>query len=132
MSIGVGGGAFALVSHEESIFGLDAAGPAPALVPPTDGGTSHLCVADADRMSVSFIGSLFLDFGDRSRFRINGSEVLLEEGLWPHADELGAHGYAPMLSADWTNFGCGQAIVIDGDVLLGGADPRMDGCAAPA
>jgi gamma-glutamyltranspeptidase / glutathione hydrolase len=68
---------------------------------------------------------------DRSRFRIDGSQVLLEEGLWPYADELGADGYTAVLSSDWTNFGCGQAIVIDGDVLLGGADPRMDGCAAP-
>src|SRR3954451_6149700 len=31
MSIGVGGDAFALVSDGQSIFGLDAAGPAPAL-----------------------------------------------------------------------------------------------------
>ena len=68
---------------------------------------------------------------DRSRFRINGSQVLLEEGLWPSAERVCPPGYTPAPSTDWTRFGCGQAIVIDGDVLLGGADPRMDGCAAP-
>jgi gamma-glutamyltranspeptidase/glutathione hydrolase len=180
-------------------------------VAPVDGGTSHLCVVDADRMAVSFIGSLFQDFGsgvvapetgivlqnrgacfsvegavtpgrrpyhtiipgmivsgerayapfgvvgghlqaqahvqlvsallddgldpqaalDRSRFRIDGSQVVLEQGLWPGAEDCCPPGFAPVLSSDWTRFGCGQVIVIDGDVLLGGADPRMDGCAAP-
>ena len=67
---------------------------------------------------------------DRPRFRIDGATVLLEEGLWDRAEELRAAGFAPVLSDDWTRFGCGQAIVIDGDLLIGGSDPRMDGYAA--
>jgi gamma-glutamyltranspeptidase/glutathione hydrolase len=66
----------------------------------------------------------------RSRFRLEGTAVLLEEDLWPLAAELRARGYEPLCSCDWRRFGCGQAIVVDGDVLLGGADPRMDGYAA--
>jgi gamma-glutamyltranspeptidase len=56
--------------------------------------------------------------------------VLLEEGLWPAADTLRAVGYEPALSRDWMRFGCGQVIQVEGDVLRGGADPRMDGYAA--
>jgi gamma-glutamyltranspeptidase / glutathione hydrolase len=67
---------------------------------------------------------------DRSRFRIDGEVVLLEEGLWPAADTVRTAGYEPTLSRDWMRFGCGQVIQIEGEVLLGGADPRMDGYAA--
>ena len=67
---------------------------------------------------------------DRPRFRIDGATVLLEDGLWDRAEELRDSGFAPVLSDDWTRFGSGQAIVIDGDVLIGGSDPRMDGYAA--
>jgi len=182
----------------------------PRPVPPIDGGTSHVCVVDSDRLVVSLISSVFGSFGsgvvapgtgivlqnrgacfavdgqvrpgrrpyhtiipamiagggevtaafgvvgghlqaqahvqlvsallddgldpqaalDRSRFRIEGSAVLLEQGLAPAADELRARGYEPVVSRDWTRFGCGQAIVIDDGVLLGGADPRLDGYAA--
>lgn len=66
---------------------------------------------------------------DRARFRIEGSRVLLEEGLWPSAPEISAVGLQPERSRDWSLFGSGQAITIVGELLLGGSDPRMDGCA---
>jgi len=175
-----------------------------------DGGTSHLCVVDGQRMSVSFIQSLFGSFGsgvvagesgivlhnraacfalagavvagarpyhtlipgllkgpdgrlgafgvvgghlqaqahvqlvsalvdggldpqaalDAARFRVEGSAVLLEEGLWPAAAELAELGLDARPSTDWMRFGCGQAVIARGDALFGGSDPRMDGYAA--
>jgi gamma-glutamyltranspeptidase/glutathione hydrolase len=67
---------------------------------------------------------------DRSRFRIEGGVVRLEEGLWGRAGELEQHGYQVVYDEDAFLFGGGQAIVVSGDVLLGGSDPRKDGYAA--
>jgi gamma-glutamyltranspeptidase/glutathione hydrolase len=67
---------------------------------------------------------------DRSRFRIEGPAVLLEEGLWPAAEEVRAAGFEPVRSRDWAKFGSGQVTLIKDDVLFGGADPRRDGYAA--
>ena len=67
---------------------------------------------------------------DRPRFRIDGSQIHLEEGLWEYADELGALGLTPVLSNDTTIFGGGQLILTNGDGLLGGSDARRDGYAA--
>jgi gamma-glutamyltranspeptidase/glutathione hydrolase len=64
---------------------------------------------------------------DRSRFRVRGSEVLLEEGLWERSTELESHVLRPVLSADTSLFGGGQAILVDGPMLVGGSDPRKDG-----
>ena len=57
-------------------------------------------------------------------------QVLLEEGLWPQAAELEALGLTAVRSTDPRPFGGGQAIVREGDVLLGGSDGRKDGYAA--
>lgn len=67
---------------------------------------------------------------DRSRFRVQGREVLLEEGLWPRAAEIEALGLTAVRSTDPRLFGGGQAIVLEGEVLLGGSDSRKDGYAA--
>jgi len=67
---------------------------------------------------------------DRSRFRVDGGSVLLEEGLWERAGEVEALGLEPVLSRDSYEFGGGQAILVEGDVLVGGSDPRKDGYAA--
>jgi gamma-glutamyltranspeptidase/glutathione hydrolase len=67
---------------------------------------------------------------DRPRFWVDGPLVRLEEGLWDRADELGAQGYQTVCDADTFGFGGGQAIVVHGDALLGGSDPRKDGYAA--
>lgn len=67
---------------------------------------------------------------DRSRFRVQGGEVLLEEGLWPRAAEIDFLGLRAAPSADTSLFGGGQAIAVEGDVLLGGSDGRKDGYAA--
>jgi gamma-glutamyltranspeptidase/glutathione hydrolase len=64
---------------------------------------------------------------DRSRFRVRGAEVLLEEGLWERSTELEALGLRPVLSADASLFGGGQAILLDGGMLVGGSDRRKDG-----
>jgi gamma-glutamyltranspeptidase/glutathione hydrolase len=66
---------------------------------------------------------------DRSRFRVQGDEVLLEEGLWGRAGELEVLGLRPVPSRDDGAFGGGQAILIEGDVLFGGSDARKDGYA---
>jgi gamma-glutamyltranspeptidase/glutathione hydrolase len=67
---------------------------------------------------------------DRPRFRVDGDLVRLEEGLWDRAAELEQLGYQVTRDDDTFGFGGGQAIVLDGDALLGGSDPRKDGYAA--
>jgi gamma-glutamyltranspeptidase/glutathione hydrolase len=67
---------------------------------------------------------------DRPRFRIDGDQVLLEQGLWENAEELERHGLSPVLSDDSGLFGAGQAILVSGEALVGGSDARRDGYAA--
>jgi len=67
---------------------------------------------------------------DRPRFRVEGEDVLLEEGLWGRVGELEALGLRPVPSGDRSRFGGGQAILVEGDVLVGGSDGRKDGYAA--
>ena len=67
---------------------------------------------------------------DRPRFRIEAGVVRLEEGLWGRAGELEQHGHHVVYDEDAFGFGGGQAIVVSGDALLGGSDPRKDGYAA--
>ena len=67
---------------------------------------------------------------DRPRFWVDGPLVRLEEGLWDRADELREQGYETVRDADTFGFGGGQAIVVEGDALFGGSDPRKDGYAA--
>jgi gamma-glutamyltranspeptidase/glutathione hydrolase len=67
---------------------------------------------------------------DRPRFWVDGPLVRLEEGLWPRARELEQLGYETVCDEDTFSFGGGQAIVVDGDALLGGSDARKDGYAA--
>ena len=74
---------------------------------------------------------------DRQWFTVNAAPSDQYTLAVPGSDQYrlapNQSGFANLyLCGDWTNFGCGQAIVIDGDLLLGGADPRMDGSAAPA
>jgi gamma-glutamyltranspeptidase/glutathione hydrolase len=66
---------------------------------------------------------------DRPRFRVEGGIVALEEGLWPEAERLEASGYRVRLDSDLASFGGGQAILLEGDALVGGSDPRKDGYA---
>jgi gamma-glutamyltranspeptidase / glutathione hydrolase len=67
---------------------------------------------------------------ERPRFRVEGGAVRLEEGLWERAGELEEGGYRVVRDEDTFGFGGGQAIVVEGDALLGGSDPRKDGYAA--
>jgi gamma-glutamyltranspeptidase / glutathione hydrolase len=67
---------------------------------------------------------------DRPRFWVDGDLVRLEEGLWEQAAELDQLGYRATRDDDTFGFGGGQAIVVDGEALLGGSDPRKDGYAA--
>jgi gamma-glutamyltranspeptidase / glutathione hydrolase len=66
---------------------------------------------------------------ERPRFRVEGDSVLLEEGLWDAAAELEAVGIPVVRSSDASRFGGGQAILASGEALIGGSDPRKDGCA---
>jgi gamma-glutamyltranspeptidase/glutathione hydrolase len=66
---------------------------------------------------------------DRPRFRVDGEEVHLEEGLWPQAEELEQAGIRVALDPDTPAFGGGQMILVEGDALVGGSDPRKDGYA---
>jgi gamma-glutamyltranspeptidase / glutathione hydrolase len=66
---------------------------------------------------------------DRPRFRVDGKLVRLEEGLWERESELRRLGYETVRDTDTVGFGGGQAILISGDALIGGSDPRKDGYA---
>lgn len=67
---------------------------------------------------------------DRPRFRIDGDTVRLEEGLWEREPDLQRLGYRTVRDTDTFGFGGGQAIVVGGEALIGGSDPRKDGYAA--
>jgi gamma-glutamyltranspeptidase/glutathione hydrolase len=66
---------------------------------------------------------------DRPRFRVDGEVVRLEEGLWPEAPALEAAGVRIECDQDVYGFGGGQMILLQGDGLVGGSDPRKDGYA---
>ena len=66
---------------------------------------------------------------ERPRFRIDDDIVRLEEGLWPQADELEQAGISVLRDVDLATFGGGQAILVEGEALVGGSDPRKDGYA---
>ena len=67
---------------------------------------------------------------DRPRFRVDGDVVRLEEGLWERDADLEPLGYRTVRETDTFGFGGGQAILVQGDALVGGSDPRKDGYAA--
>src|SRR5438477_63528 len=67
---------------------------------------------------------------DRPRFRVDGELVRLEEGLWERDVELQRLGYGTVRETEAFGFGGGQAILVQGDALVGGSDPRKDGYAA--
>ena len=66
---------------------------------------------------------------DRPRFRVCEDEVHLEEGLWRRARKLEELGFKVVKSTE-PDFGGAQAILVQGEGLLGGSDPRKDGYAA--
>jgi gamma-glutamyltranspeptidase / glutathione hydrolase len=66
---------------------------------------------------------------DRPRFRVDRDRVLLEEGLWEHEPDLQRLGYSTVRETDTSCFGGGQAILLVGEALVGGSDPRKDGYA---
>ena len=66
---------------------------------------------------------------DRPRFRVDGDVVRLEEGLWERDADLEPLGYRTVRDTDSYGFGGGQAILVQGDALVGGSDPRKDGYA---
>jgi len=67
---------------------------------------------------------------DRPRFRVENGAVLLEEGLWDEAEALEQAGHEVVREPETSGFGGGQAILVHGDALVGGSDPRKDGYAA--
>jgi gamma-glutamyltranspeptidase / glutathione hydrolase len=67
---------------------------------------------------------------DRPRFRVDGESVRLEEGLWEREPDLQRLGYRTVRDPETHGFGGGQAIVVSGEALIGGSDPRKDGYAA--
>ncbi len=66
---------------------------------------------------------------ERPRFMVDGDVVKLEEGLWEREADLGALGFKTVLETNAGYFGGGQAILVSGDALVGGSDPRKDGYA---
>jgi gamma-glutamyltranspeptidase/glutathione hydrolase len=66
---------------------------------------------------------------DRPRFWVDGDAVRIEQGLWPRADELERAGHSVICDPDLLGFGGGQAVLVDGDGLVGGSDSRKDGYA---
>ena len=67
---------------------------------------------------------------DRPRFRVDGEIVRLEQGLWERDADLERLGYRTVRETNPYDFGGGQAILVQGDALVGGSDPRKDGYAA--
>ena len=67
---------------------------------------------------------------DEPRFRVEGTEVAIEEGLVARRAELAPTGLRVRVDPDVTGFGGGQAILREGDALVGGSDRRKDGYAA--
>jgi gamma-glutamyltranspeptidase/glutathione hydrolase len=67
---------------------------------------------------------------DRPRFRVDNDVVRLEEGLWEREADLQQLGYQTIRDTDTSAFGGGQAILVIGEALVGGSDPRKDGYAA--
>jgi len=67
---------------------------------------------------------------ERPRFRVENGEVLLEEGLWGEVEALERAGHVVVREPETSGFGGGQAILMRGDALVGGSDPRKDGYAA--
>jgi gamma-glutamyltranspeptidase / glutathione hydrolase len=67
---------------------------------------------------------------DRPRFRVEGDVVHLERGLWDAVDELGEAGIHAVPESATPPFGGGQAILVEGETLVGGSDSRKDGYAA--
>jgi gamma-glutamyltranspeptidase/glutathione hydrolase len=66
---------------------------------------------------------------DRPRFRIEGDVIRLEAGLRDSAEALRPLGGEVVVSSESLEFGSGQAILREGDVLVGGSDSRRDGYA---
>lgn len=67
---------------------------------------------------------------DRPRFMLEGDTVRLERGLWGEAERLNSLGYRTSPQPNRYPFGGGQAVFVDGNVLIGGSDSRKDGIAA--
>lgn len=68
---------------------------------------------------------------DRPRFRVAGTRVQLEHGLWDRGGDVAALGLEPVEETDTYPFGGGQAIMrTPSGTLVGGSDSRKDGYAS--
>ena len=67
---------------------------------------------------------------DAPRFRIEGEQILLEDGLEADPDDLVALGLEPVWTPEGRPFGGAQIILARDDVLVGASDRRRDGAAA--
>ncbi len=67
---------------------------------------------------------------DRSRFRIDGDLLRIEEGLDFDDAELATLMPRISIEHDTFEFGGGQMILLEGDALIGGSDRRKDGHAS--
>ncbi len=71
---------------------------------------------------------------DAPRFRLDRDgrdwTLQLEPGLRRHERTLAGRGHRTEIAPDDGRFGGGQAILVQGDALVGGSEPRKDGHAA--
>jgi gamma-glutamyltranspeptidase / glutathione hydrolase len=73
---------------------------------------------------------------DEPRWRLDRDEagegwlLCLEPELWHVADELELRGHRVVRDSDPGGYGGAQAILVRGDALVGGSEPRKDGQAA--